>query len=113
MMSDMGLRRVSLMLGRLLAVAMREVGMVRRLFMLVRRIALRGFPMMVRGLFVLLGGLLVMVCGLLCHGLLLKYSVQYAEKTAGRVVKIAQVGTLIRRKRSKTCRTVDGEGSRI
>jgi hypothetical protein len=71
MIFDMGLRRVSPIVDRLLAIAMREVGMVRCLFMLVRRIALRGFPMMVRRILVMLRGFLVMVCGLLCHGLLL------------------------------------------
>jgi hypothetical protein len=52
MIFDMGLRRVSPMMDRLLAMAMREVGMVRCLFVMLR-------------------GFLVMVCGLLCHGLLL------------------------------------------
>jgi hypothetical protein len=49
MMFDMGLRRFRPMIDRLLTIAMREVGMVRRLFMLVRFIALRGFLMMVSG----------------------------------------------------------------
>ena len=57
----MGLRRFSPLMNRLLAIAMREVGMVHRLFMLVRLIALRGFFMMVSGLFVMLRGFLVMV----------------------------------------------------
>ena len=69
MLLDMGLRRVSPMMDRLLAIAMREVGVVRRRFMLVRLIALRGCLILVRGLFVLLSDFPVMVCGLLCHGL--------------------------------------------
>jgi hypothetical protein len=53
MIFDMGLRRVSPIVDRLLAIAMREVGMVRCLFVMLR-------------------GFLVMVCGLLGHGLLLR-----------------------------------------
>jgi hypothetical protein len=68
MMFDMGLRRFRPMIDRLLTIAMREVGMVRRLFMLVRFIALRGFLMMVSGLLMMLRSFLVMVCCLFCHG---------------------------------------------
>jgi hypothetical protein len=52
MIFDMSLRHFSPMLGRLLAVALREAGMV-------------------RGLFMMLCGFLVMGCGLLGHGLFL------------------------------------------
>jgi hypothetical protein len=64
MMLDMELRRINPMMDRLLAIAMREVCMVRRLFMLVHIIVPRGFLIMVSGLFVLLCSFLVMACGM-------------------------------------------------
>jgi hypothetical protein len=94
MMFDMGLRRFSPMLNRLLAIAMREVGMVRRLFMLVRLIALRGFLMDGERPF-------RDAPQLSCDGRLLvlpwspplNRSLQYAEKTACCLRTIAQCGT--------------------
>ena len=75
MMFDMGLRRFSPRIDRLLAIAMREVGMVRGLFMMLR-------------------GFLVMVGCLFCHGPLPRsYSLQYTENTACGLVTIAQSGT--------------------
>ena len=84
------------MMDRLLAIAMREVSMVRRLFMLIRLIALRGFLMMVRGLFMMLRGFLVMVCCLFRPGPLPRScSLQDAEKTACGLVTIAQLEHII------------------
>ncbi len=63
MMLDIELRRVNPMVDCLLAMAMREVGVVRRLFMLIHIIVPRSFLMMVSGFFVQLCGFLMMVCG--------------------------------------------------
>jgi hypothetical protein len=61
-MFDMGLRRFSPMMDRLLAMAMREVGMVRRFLVRAGFIVLGRFFMMTRGVLVMFGGFLVMGC---------------------------------------------------
>ena len=57
---DMGLRRVRLRIDRLLAMALREVGMVRRFLVRAGFMVLGRFFMMTRGVLVMLGGFLVM-----------------------------------------------------
>jgi hypothetical protein len=59
---DMGFRRVSLRIDRLLAMALREVGMVRRFLVNAGFMVLGRFLMMTRGVLVMLGGFLVMGC---------------------------------------------------
>jgi len=51
------------MLDRLLPMAMREVSMMGRLFMLICLMVLRDLFMMMSGLLVVLSGFLMMVCG--------------------------------------------------
>jgi hypothetical protein len=59
---DMGLRRVRLRIDRLLAMAMREVGMVRRFLVSAGFMVLGRFLMMTRGVLVMLGGFFMMGC---------------------------------------------------
>ena len=61
---DMGLRRFRLRIDRLLAMAMREVGMVRRFLVSAGFMVLGRFFMMTCGVLVMLGGFFVMGCGL-------------------------------------------------
>ena len=61
-MFDMGLRRFSLRIDRLLAMAMREVGMVRRFLVSADFIVLGRFFVMTRGVLMMFGGFLVMGC---------------------------------------------------
>jgi hypothetical protein len=58
----MGFRRFRLRSDRLLAMAMREVGMVRRFLVRAGFMVLGRFFMMTRGVLVMLGGLFVMGC---------------------------------------------------
>jgi hypothetical protein len=59
---DMGLRRVRLRIDRLLAMALREVGMVRRFLVRAGFMMLSRFLVMTRGMLVMLGGFFVMGC---------------------------------------------------
>jgi hypothetical protein len=59
---DMGLRRFRLRIDRLLAMAMREVGMVRGFLVRAGLMVLGRFLMMTRGVLVMLGGFFVMSC---------------------------------------------------
>jgi hypothetical protein len=59
---DMGLRRVSLRIDRLLAMPMREVGMVRRFLVSAGFIVLGRFFVMTHGVLMMFGGFLVMGC---------------------------------------------------
>jgi hypothetical protein len=61
---DMGLRRVRLRLNRLLAIALREMGMVRGFLVCAGFMVLGRFFVMPRGVLVMFGGFLVMGCGL-------------------------------------------------
>jgi hypothetical protein len=58
----MGLRRVRLRIDRLLAMAMRKVGMVRRFLVRADFMVLGRFFVMTRGVLVMLGGFFVMDC---------------------------------------------------
>jgi hypothetical protein len=58
----MGFRRFRLRIDRLLVMAMREVGMVRRFLVRAGFMVLGRFFMMTRGVLVMFGGFLVMVC---------------------------------------------------
>jgi hypothetical protein len=58
----MGFRRFRLRIDRLLAMAMREVGMVRRFLVRAGFMVLGRFFMMTRGVLVMFGGFLVMGC---------------------------------------------------
>ncbi len=60
----MGLRRFRLCIDRLSAMALREVGMVRRFLVRAGFMVLGRFFMMTRGVLAMLGGFLVMGCGL-------------------------------------------------
>jgi hypothetical protein len=60
----MGLRRVRLRIDRLLTMALREVGMVRRFLVRAGFMVLGRFLVMTRGVLVMLGGFFVMDCGL-------------------------------------------------
>ena len=64
MVFDMRLGRVGPMLHRLLAMAMREVGMVRRFLVSAGFIVLGRFFVMTRGVLMMFGGFFVMGCGL-------------------------------------------------
>ncbi len=59
---DMGLRRFFLRIDRLVAMALREVGVMRRFFVSAGFMMLRRFLVMTRGVFVMFGGFLVMGC---------------------------------------------------
>ena len=58
----MGLRRFRLRIERLLAMAMREVGMVRRFLVSAGFIVLGRFFVMTRGVLMMFGGFFVMGC---------------------------------------------------
>ena len=58
----MGFRRFRLRIDRLLAMAMREVGMVRRFLVRASFMVFGRFFMMTRGVLVMFGGFLVMDC---------------------------------------------------
>jgi hypothetical protein len=60
----MGFRRFRLRIDRLLAMAMREVGMVRRFLVSAAFIVLGRFFVMTRCVLMMLRGFLVMACGL-------------------------------------------------
>jgi hypothetical protein len=60
----MSLRRVRLRIDRLLAMALREVGMVRRFLVRAGFMVLSRFLVMTRGVLMMLGGFFVMGCGL-------------------------------------------------
>jgi len=60
----MGLGRVRLRIDRLLPMALREVGMVRRFLVRAGFMVLGHFLVMTRGVLVMLGGFFVMGCGL-------------------------------------------------
>ncbi len=67
-MFDVGLGGFGGVMGGVLEMAVRGVGVVRGGFVIAGFVMLRGGAMMSRGVFMMLGGLVVMLGGLLAHG---------------------------------------------